>query len=748
LSALPVTVAVPICIDKDWQKISSESSLDPDSGACSENAAYISYTSGSTGLPKGVVSSHRAYINRFEWMWKEYPFTADDVGSQKTTLSFADAIWEIFGALLKGVSLVIIPDEAVKDPHLLIKTLSANKVTRIVLVPSLLRVILEEKQDLARTLAALKYWTCSGERLPLDLARLFALKLPDAVLINLYGSTEIGADATCFEVKNPTDTGSIPIGRPIANTKAFLLGQYLEPVPVGVQGELYIAGAGVARSYHNQSGLTAERFIPCHFNSQPGTRMFKTGDVVRYRSDGQIEFIGRRDHQVKLRGFRIELGEIEAVLRNHPDVEVAVAALMKVSADNEAIVCYVVPSRDRSDDATFATELRNFSKQKLPDYMAPSTFVVLETLPLTPSGKIDRRALPLPDSNRRIANEPRLASRDDFELRLVGIWEQVLGVSPIGVKDNFFDLGGHSLLAVRLVAQIEAEFGQRLPLVSLFQDATVEGLANLLRGDVSGLSWPTAVEIQPEGSKPPLFCVSTPNVNALGYRTLSKLLGRDQPVYGLQAQYPEDLDGEHSNLAVEELATKYLEAMKAIRPHGPYQMIGMCRGAHIAYEIARRLVADGEQVSLLGILDTWVIENTYNRLLYLGYYYRRAKSLLRLNGRQIGDLLTRKLIGEKTKDATSSAQAVRPPRNPMHIYFPGPNFVPKTYNGDIAVFRVRRQPLNRVRDATLGWRRLTTGKVNVFVISGTHGTVLQKLSIADLAEALKKCLVNEAAMKS
>ncbi|HXD33564.1 MAG TPA: amino acid adenylation domain-containing protein [Pyrinomonadaceae bacterium] len=748
LSTLPVTSAVPICIDKDWQKIASESSFDPDSLTCSENAAFVIYTSGSTGLPKGVVSLHHAYINRFEWMWKEYPFTTDDVGSQKTTLGFADSIWEIFGALLKGVPLVIIPDEAVKDPHLLIKTLSANKVTRIVLVPSLLQVILEQKQDLASKLPALKYWTCSGERLPLDLARLFAQRLPDAVLINLYGSTEIGADATCFEVKHPTDQGNIPIGRPIANTEAYVLGRYLEPVPVGVHGELYIAGAGVARSYHNQGDLTAERFIPCHFNTPSGKRMFKTGDVVRYRGDGQIEFIGRRDLQVKLRGFRIELGEIEAVLKSHPQVEVAVAMLMKVSAHNEAIVCYVVPSRERSDDASFAAELRQFSKQKLPEYMAPTTFVVLETLPLTPSGKIDRRALPLPDSNRGSANEARLASRDDFELRLVQIWEQLLGVSPVGVKDNFFDLGGHSLLAVRLVAQIEAEFGKRLPLVSLFQDATVEGLANLLRTDVAGLSWPTAVEIQPEGSKPPLFCVSTPNVNALGYRTLSKFLGADQPVYGLQAQYPEDLDGEHSNAAVEELATEYLEAMKAIRPHGPYQMIGMCRGAHIAYEIARRLVADGEKVSLLGILDTWVIENTYNRLLYVGYYYRRAKALVRLNSRQIGSLLKRKLREEKTNDTSSRDVAVRQPRNPMHVYFPGPNFVPKTYNGDVAVFRVRWQPLNRIRDTALGWRRLTTGKVNVFVIPGKHGTVLQKQSIAGLAAALKKCLSTEAALKS
>jgi amino acid adenylation domain-containing protein len=748
LPSLPVTPAVPICIDKDWQTIAAESPVDPVSGALPENAAYVMYTSGSTGLPKGVVSPHSASINRFEWMWKEYPFTAGEVCSQKTTLSFGDSIWEIFGPLLKGVPLVIIPDEAVKDPYLLIKTLSANKVSRIVLVPSLLRLILEQRQDLQKKLPALRYWTSSGETLPLDLATLFARRLPQAVLINLYGSTEIGADATCCEVRSPAGLSNIPIGRPIANTETYVLGPYLEPVPVGVHGELYIAGAGIARSYHNQSGLTAERFIPCHLSSRSGMRMFKTGDRARYRTDGQIEYFGRRDHQVKLRGFRIELGEIEAVLKMHPDVEVAVAALQRVSPQNDAIVCYVVPSRDPADSTTLTAELRRFLKQKLPDYMTPSTIILREALPLTPSGKIDRGALRSTDSNRDGAGHAHVAAADDFERHLVHIWEQLLGVGPIGTKDNFFDLGGHSLLAARLVAQIEAEFGQRLPLVSLFREATVAALANLLRQDVAALSWPTAVEIQPEGSKLPLFCVSTPNVNALGYRKLSGFLGPEQPVYGLQAQYPEDLEGEHSNAAVEELATDYLEAMRTIQPRGPYQMIGMCRGAHIAYEIARRLDAEGEKVSLLGILDTWVIENTYNRLLYVGYYYRRVRSLVRLNGRQLVALLKRKLIGEETNDSSRPTQAVRRSRNPMPVYFPGPDFVPKTYNGDVAVFRVRRQPLNRIRDVTLGWRRLTTGKVNIFVVPGKHGTVLNEQNVHGLAAAVKKCLVDESALKN
>jgi aspartate racemase len=278
--------------------------------------------------------------------------------------------------------------------------------------------------------------------------------------------------------------------------------------------------------------------------------------------------------------------------------------------------------------------------------------------------------------------------------------------------------------------------------VSLFQSATIEHLANILRQEAGSISWPTFIEIQAGDRVPPLFCVSTPNVNALGYRSLARYLDPEQPVYGLQAQYPEDLDGEHSQKAVDDLATDYLEALRAVQPKGPYQFVGMCRGAHIAYEMARRLEAKGEKVAFVGILDTWVIENTYNWFLYVRYYYRRFKSLLRLSTTEKIQLLKRKLAGASSPQSLANlASSSLQHRNPLHIYFPGPEFVPRTYDGKLTVFRVRRQPLDRIRDKELGWGKLAAGGVDVHYVSGTHGTpVLSEPHVQVLAEEMKKYL--------
>jgi amino acid adenylation domain-containing protein len=747
LATLPASPAKTICVDEEWPEIARETTAAPPGRATPENAAYVIYTSGSTGQPKGSVSPHQASLNRFAWMWKAYPFAAGEICCQKTSLSFGDSIWEIFGPLLQGIPFVIIPDDVVKDPHRLVERLNASGITRFVLVPSLLRVILEQERDLGRKLPLLKYWTCSGEALPVDLAQSFKEKLPGAILLNLYGSSELAADVTFYEVNAPAQLNNIPIGRPIDNIAPYILDARFEPAPIGVCGELYISGAGLARCYLDHPELTAEKFLPCPFSSDPGVTMFKTGDLARYREDGTIEFLGRADYQVKIRGFRVELGEIEAALKSHPAVRNAVAMLRQVTADNRMLVSYIVPQAGQEvvEQNKLSGELRIFLKQKLPEYMIPGAFVLLDQLPLTPSGKIDRGSLPLPVGARPELDEPHLAPRDDLERQLARIWENLLGVQSVGVRDNFFDLGGHSLLAVRLVSDIEKEVGQRIPLVSFFQGATIEYLAELLRRDVRCLHWPTLIEIQTGGAAPPLFCVSTPNVNALGYRSLAHCLGPDQPVYGLQAQYAEDLEGEHSQAAVEELATDYMEAMRTVRPEGPYQLIGMCRGAHIAYEMARRLEAEGQKV-LLGILDTWVMENTYNRFLYVTYYFHRFKSLLGLSPKDKIALLRRKLTGKnngRPSAAASSRNASVQGKNPLHIYFPGPDFVPKTYSGDIVVFRVRWQPLNRIRDFALGWRQLTTGRVDVHVVQGQHGSVLKEQNVPGLAEALQKCLLND-----
>ncbi len=465
-----------ICLDSDWTKIARESSANLVDGATAGNAAHVIYTSGSTGQPKGVLSAHRASVNRFAWMWQAYPFHRGEVCCQKTALSFVDSIWEIFGPLLQGVPLVIVLDEVVKDPPRFVALLSANRVTRLVLVPSLLRVILETGDDLERQLSDLRYCICSGETLPVELATAFREKLPQAVLINLYGSSEVAADVTCYEVRRTDGLANIPIGRPIANTQVYVLDANLRPVPVGVPGEIYVGGAGLAREYLSHKRLTAEKFIGNPFSRNPGARLFRTGDLGRYLPDGNIEYRGRRDNQVKVRGFRIELGEIETALATHPGVRQSVVlarAMNNAERDDKQLVAYIVAE----GSAPAGSELRAHLLQKLPDYMVPSAFVALEALPLTASGKVNRLALPPPDHEQIALHADFLAPRTPTEEILVGIWADVLGVENIGVNDDFFALGGHSLLLTRVAARIGEAIQLELPLRALFEAPTVAGLA-------------------------------------------------------------------------------------------------------------------------------------------------------------------------------------------------------------------------------------------------------------------------------
>ena len=726
-----------IYLDSDWAEIARESPDNPTATATATNSAYVLYTSGSTGQPKGVVSTHRASVNRFAWMWHTYPFAKDEVCCQKTSLSFGDSIWEIFGPLLQGVPLVIIPDEVVKDPERFVTALATNKVTRLVLVPSLLRVMLEHGGKLAQLLGNLRFCVCSGETLPVELAAMFGEQLPLTLLINLYGSSEVAADVLCYEVDRTEGLATIPLGRPIANTTVYILDSNFQPVPLGVLGEICIGGEGLARGYFKQAGLTAEKFVPDPFSSEDGARLFRTGDIGRYLPDGNIEYHGRRDHQVKVRGFRIELGEIETQLESHSHVHQAVV----VAGDNERgdrqLGAYIVAAGETPSDK----ELRSHLRRKLPDYMIPAAFAFLDSLPLTPSGKIDRRALPARPGTRPDLEEAHVAPRDDLEKRLTHIWERVLGLQSVGIRDSFFDLGGHSLLAVRLVWEIEKELGQRLPLVSFFHDSTIEYLAGLLRQDVRSISWPTLVKIQADGPKAPLFCVSMPNVNALGYRSLARYLGADQPVFGLQAQYPEDLEGEHSQAAVEAIATEYLEALRAVQPTGPYQFVGLCRGAHIAFEMARRLELEGQEIAFLGIIDTWVMENTYNYFWHVEYYARRLGWLTLLG---LKNFVKKKNNNSAHKTGNRqpiiTAESAGPDQKLIKVYFPGPDYVPTSYGGRIVVFRARRQPHNRIRDLHLGWSKLTRGGVDVHFIPGDHGNVFKEPHVQGLAAELKKYL--------
>jgi amino acid adenylation domain-containing protein len=503
-----------VCLDTGWSAIAQESDGNVSGDVGGDNLLYALYTSGSTGQPKGVAGTHRAAINRFCWMWATYPFEPGEVCCQKTSLSFVDSVWEIFGPLLQGIPLVIIPDMVVRDSQQLIQTLAAHAVTRIVLVPSLLRALLEMVPDMRRRLPGLKYWVCSGEALPVELALRFRERMPQSVLLNLYGSSEVAADVTCYDMREyQPSLASIPIGRPIANTRIYVLDEQMQPVPVGVPGELYAGGDGLARGYLHRPALTAARFVPDPFSGKAGARLYRTGDRVRYLPDGNIEYLGRLDHQVKLRGMRVELGEIESVLLRHPAVrQVVVMAREDVpgatprpparggptipdgspgDANVRSIVepplagglgeirliAYIV---SREEQPATPDELRSHALQYLPDYMLPSAFVMLAALPLTPNGKVDRQALPVPAQNRPALPTPFVAPRSPLEESIAAIWSELLEVAQVGIHDNFFALGGHSLLATQVIARLRAIFGVEVPLQGFLDAPTVDRLAVLL----------------------------------------------------------------------------------------------------------------------------------------------------------------------------------------------------------------------------------------------------------------------------
>lgn len=471
---LPRHEARVICLDTEWKIIAQQSEDNEISSTTGENLAYMLYTSGSTGKPKGVLGTHRASINRFNWMWETYPFETGEVCCQKTSLSFVDSIWEIFGPLLRGIRTVIIPDTVLKDPQQMLQALATHSISRIVLVPSLLRVLLDAEADLESRLSHLKYCISSGEALSLELAQRFLRSMPNTVLINLYGSSEVAADATCYEIRSDKPPTCIPIGRPIANTQIYLLDRHLQLVPIGVPGELHAGGDGLARGYFKRPELTAERFIRHPFSDVPGARLYKTGDWARYRVDGNIELIGRLDHQVKIRGFRIELGEIEAALSQHPAIQQAVVVAREDVPGDKRLVAYTVA---QPSQMLKASDLRSYLKAKLPDYMVPSAFVSLEALPLTPNGKVDRRALPDPDYS---GSELFVAPRTQLEEVVAACWSQMLRVERVGIHNDFFDLGGHSLLAMQVISRLRTIVQVEVSLRSFFEAPTVAQLAETI----------------------------------------------------------------------------------------------------------------------------------------------------------------------------------------------------------------------------------------------------------------------------
>jgi amino acid adenylation domain-containing protein len=477
-AGLPGHSVQMVCLDMHWPTIAQYSDENPVSGATADNGAYLLYTSGSTGRPKGVLGVHRATLNTLAWMWQAYPFANHEVYCQKTSISFGDSIQELLGPLLRGIQIVLIPDSILKDLLRFVQTLAVHRVTRLILVPSLLRALLDTYGDLQDRLPSLTLWFTGGEALSSDLWQRFRERLPHSRLINLYGASEASDDTTWYDTSlAPNILTCVPIGRPIANTQVYVLDQHLQPVPIGVPGELYVGGAGLTRGYLNRPELTAECFISHPFSHEPGARLYKTGDGVRYRPDGNLEYVGRLDYQVKLRGIRIELGEIEASLAQHPAVRETVVIIREDVPGESRLVAYVVPVQEPGAPSR---ELRHFLAKQLPAAMVPATFVMLETLPLTPSGKVDRRALPVPGSLRPALEDLYVAPHTSMEQQVAAIWCQLLGLERVGIYDNFFELGGHSLLAMQLLSRVRDTTHVEVSLFSFFETPTVAGMVAII----------------------------------------------------------------------------------------------------------------------------------------------------------------------------------------------------------------------------------------------------------------------------
>ena len=711
-----------------------------------ENTRHLSLPDGS---PKGVLGLHRGAVNPLAWMWKAYPFAADEVCCQKTSLNFVDSVWEIFGPLLQGVRIVIIPEKVVNDPYRLVNALATYQVTRIVLLPSSLRSILDTDTNLNIRLPNLKYWFCSGEDLTTELAERFLKIMPQSTLLNIYSSPEVSAGAICYETRQEnTRHLSLPIGRPIANTKTYLLDQNLNPVPIGITGELHIGGAGLARGYLNRPGLTAEKFIANPFSNKSQDRLYKTGDLGRYLPDGNIELLGRIDRQVKIRGFGVEPGELEVVLGGHPAVrQAAVTARENIDGD-KGLVVYIVAERG---ERLTQGELNRFLKGKLPGYMLPSAMVKMDAIPRTPNGKVDFQALPGPDETIPDSATTFVASRDTLELKLKLILEKVLGIRPIGMQDNFFDRGGHSLLAVDLFSQIEKAFGKNLPLATLFQAPTIQHLADVIRQEGWNPSWSSLVAVQPGGSKPPFFCVPGFGGNVIHLRDLGRHLNPDQPLYGLQSR---GLDGSTPPYTrVEDMAAHYIKEIRTLQPEGPYFLGGLSGGGKVAYEMAQQLHLQGQKVAFVALFDTYGPGYPEFKSNFISFYYKFNYLLRRIES-QIENLF---LLGPKEelffflrlikgriqriyKSGLDSAN-LRVRQANIQAFN---SYTPQPYPGRVTLFRASKQPKGCYPDPNLGWDGLAVGELEIQESTGYHLNFMAEPRIRFLVEKLKVCLAASA----
>ncbi|MFF8034157.1 amino acid adenylation domain-containing protein, partial [Streptomyces sp. NPDC016626] len=564
-------------------------------GPLPQSPAYVIYTSGSTGRPKGVVVPHRGIVNRLLWMQDAYGLGPDDRVLQKTPSGFDVSVWEFFWPLVTGSVQVAARPGGHRDPAYLARILQDAAITTVHFVPSMLEVFLAEPE--AARCTGLRRVLCSGEALPAGLRDRFRAVLGGVELHNLYGPTEASVDVTAWDCATAPDTASVPIGRPVWNTRTYVLDAALTPAPPGSSGELYLGGVQLAHGYLGRPDLTAERFVADPYGP-PGSRLYRTGDVARITRDGVIEFLGRTDDQVKIRGQRIEPGEIEHALTRHPRVGSAVVSAHRDPSGDTRLAAYVTAADPAAP--VEPEELRDHLAALLPDHMVPAHYAVIDAVPVTPNGKVDKKALPAP---RLLDRGPGRAPRDGTETALCEIFAELLGHDTVHIDDNFFELGGHSLLATKLISRVRDRLGAEMSVVSIFEAPTVATLAGRLGRD--GAPGPTAplLTLRPGGTDTPLFCVHPLGGLSWPYAGLAEHLPAEVGLYGLQAVGLEGDDPLPASL--EEMADDYVARVRAVRPEGPYRLLGWSLGGRIAHAMAVRLEAAGQEVELLALLDAY-----------------------------------------------------------------------------------------------------------------------------------------------
>jgi amino acid adenylation domain-containing protein len=695
--------------------------------------AYVIYTSGSTGVPKGVEITHASVVNLLLSTAVEPGIDHTDVMLAVTTLSFDISVLELFLPLICGARVVIASRDDARDVGPLASLIESSGATVMQATPTTWSMLLRAGWPGCPMLKVL----CGGEALTRDLADQLAARCGS--VWNMFGPTETTIWSTVFRVF-PFDVGPVPIGRPLANTICRVLDSAGGLVPVGVPGELLIGGAGVARGYRNRPELTAERFVADPSSS--GVRLYRTGDLVRWRRDGLLEFLGRIDHQVKVRGHRIELGEIESALRSHPCVSDALV-IAQDDGTSSRLIAYVASPDGPS--AFTMSEMRSALKPRLPDYMIPAGLVVLETLPLTPNRKIDRKALPSADSSvvahRRSLGDAAVAPRDSLERMLVGLWEQILNRGGVGVYDDFFDLGGYSLLATRLFAMIEDMTGMRIPLSALFEAPTIAHLAVVLRAGGWHSNWSSLVPIQPAGPRRPFFYVTPFLISVLQLANLAKQLGEDQPLYGLQ---PQGLDGDlPAHQSVAEMAAHYIAEMKSLQPHGPYALGGHCAGAWVAFEMVRQLEAAGEVVAAAVLVDQGPPGVEYPVMTPWRYVARRTRFYFR-DGRLRHALAWKIRIGtgrfllrRAGTPTVRVVEEVREIHRQAHSSYRG-----GLVSSDLVLLRSEETLALDDKEWFLRWEELTSGALSDDTINGTHANMLEEPYVRDLAAKVRAILDN------